>query len=102
MRAEIEGDKYIVDGQKMWEYPCIVLIIDGYRQQHAPQVSHILLFARPAAPDPKSLTAALSLCYRRLNHSHITIRPLPKMARQAIDSNKLFFDFPIPNWFSQG
>ena len=94
-RAEKKGEKYIVNGQKMYT---LTLALANYRWiSSAAQASHILLLARTAQFDPKAPTAGLSLFYTPLDRSHVTIRPIHKMGGRAIDSNELFIeDLPIP------
>lgn len=84
-RAVRKGDKYIVNGQKVWISTA--------------QVAHkILLLARTTPlEDINNPTQGLSLFYTDLDRSKITVHEIEKMGRKAIDSNELFIsDFEIP------
>jgi acyl-CoA dehydrogenase len=84
-RAVRKGDRYIVNGQKVWISTA--------------QVAHkILLLARTTPlEEVKNPTHGLSLFYADLNRSQVTVREIEKMGRKAIDSNELFIaDFEIP------
>jgi len=78
-RAVRRGDRYLVDGRKVWISTA--------------QVAHkILLLARTADHDPKSPTRGLSLFYTDLDRSRIEVREIDKHGRKAVDSNQLFID----------
>jgi acyl-CoA dehydrogenase len=84
-RAVRKGDKYIVNGQKVWISTA--------------QVAHkILLLARTAPlEEVKSPTHGLSLFYADFDRSRIAVHEIEKMGRKAIDSNELFIEnFEIP------
>lgn len=75
-----QGDRYVVNGQKVWISTA--------------QVAHkILLLARttPLA-DVKSRSHGLSLFYTDLDRSKIEVREIDKLGRKAVDSNQLFID----------
>ncbi len=84
-RAERKGDRYIVNGQKVWISTAQV-------------AEKILLLARTTPLDAvKSPTHGLSLFYTDLDRAKISVREIAKMGRKAIDSNELFIsDFEIP------
>ncbi|MCY1166043.1 Acyl-CoA dehydrogenase fadE12 [compost metagenome] len=75
-----KGDKYIVNGQKIWISTA--------------QVAHkILLLARTTPiEEVKSPTHGLSLFYTDLDRAKIEIREIEKLGRKAVDSNQLFID----------
>jgi len=75
-----KGDKYVVNGQKVWISTA--------------QVAHkILLLARTTPiEEVKSPTQGLSLFYTNLDRSKIEVREIEKMGRKAVDSNQLFID----------
>jgi len=75
-----QGDRYIVNGQKVWISTA--------------QVAHkILLLARTTPLDQvKSSSQGLSLFYTDLNRAKIEVREIEKMGRKAVDSNQLFID----------
>ena len=80
MRAERRGDRYVVNGKKVW--------ISTAQAAHK-----ILLLARTTPIDEvKTPTQGLSLFYIDLDRSRVDVREIDKMGRKAIDSNELFFD----------
>ena len=84
-RAERVGDKYIVNGQKIWTSTA----------QHA---TKILLIARTTPIEKtKRPIDGLSLFYTDFNRDYIEVRKIDKMGRKASDSNEVFFDgLPVP------
>ncbi len=84
-RAVRQGDKYVVNGQKVWISTAQV-------------AEKILLLARTTPlEDVKSPTRGLSLFYTDFDRSRIAVHEIEKMGRKAVDSNELFFaDFEIP------
>lgn len=84
-RAVRKGDRYVVNGQKVWISTA--------------QVAHkILLLARTTPLDEVDKpTHGLSLFYTNFDRSRITVHEIEKMGRKCVDSNELFFeDFEIP------
>ncbi|QIL73983.1 acyl-CoA/acyl-ACP dehydrogenase (plasmid) [Diaphorobacter sp. HDW4B] len=75
-----KGDRYVVNGQKVWISTA--------------QVAHkIMLLARTTPLDEvKSPTQGLSLFYTDLDRSKIAVREIEKLGRKAVDSNELFID----------
>ncbi|WEX09670.1 acyl-CoA dehydrogenase family protein [Chelativorans sp. AA-79] len=85
LRAEKRGDRYVVNGQKVWISTAQV-------------ADNILLLARttPLEEVTKS-TQGLSLFYTPLDRRCAEISEIDKMGRKAVDSNEIFFsDFEIP------
>ena len=84
-RAACSGDKYIVNGQKVWISTAQV-------------AEKILLLARTTPlEEVKSPTHGLSLFYTDFDRSRISVREIEKMGRKAVNSNELFIeDFEIP------
>jgi acyl-CoA dehydrogenase len=84
-RAVRKGDRYIVNGQKVWISTAQV-------------AEKILLLARTTPLDEvKSPTHGLSLFYTDFDRSKITVHEIEKLGRKCVDSNELFFaDFEIP------
>ena len=78
-RAVLKGDRYVVDGQKVWISTAQV-------------ADKILLLARTADPDPKAPSRGLSLFYTDLDRRRIEVREIDKHGRKAVDSNQLFID----------
>jgi acyl-CoA dehydrogenase len=74
------GDRYRVDGQKIWISTA--------------QVAHkMLLLARTAPIEAAKKSArGLSLFYVDLDRSRIEVRAIEKMGRAAVDSNQVFID----------
>jgi acyl-CoA dehydrogenase len=85
LRAQRKGDRYVVDGQKVWISTAQV-------------ASKVLLLARTTPLDEvKRPTEGLSLFYTDFDRQRVHVREIPKMGRKAIDSNELFFEgFEIP------
>lgn len=74
------GDRYVVNGQKVWISTA--------------QVAHkIMLLARTTPiEEVKSPTQGLSLFYTDLDRTKIEVREIEKLGRKAVDSNQLFID----------
>jgi acyl-CoA dehydrogenase len=84
-RAVRRGDRYVVNGQKVWISTA--------------QVAHkILLLARTTPlEEVKTPTHGLSLFYTDLDRNRVAVHEIEKMGRKAVDSNELFIsDFEIP------
>jgi acyl-CoA dehydrogenase len=84
-RAVAKGDRYIVNGQKVWISTA--------------QVAHkILLLARTTPlEEVRSATHGLSLFYTDFDRARVKVHEIEKMGRKSVDSNELFFeDFEIP------
>jgi len=78
--ARRAGDRYIVNGQKVWT-------------STAQQANKILLVARTTPIEECARPMdGLTLFYSDLDRSHVRIREIEKMARKAVDSNELFID----------
>jgi acyl-CoA dehydrogenase len=84
-RAVRSGDRYIVNGQKVWISTAQV-------------AEKILLLARTTPlEEVKSATHGLSLFYTDFDRQKIAVHEIEKMGRKAVDSNELFItDFEIP------
>jgi acyl-CoA dehydrogenase len=79
-RAVKKGDRYIVDGQKVWISTAQV-------------ANKILLLARTTPlEDVKKPTFGLSLFYTDLDRTKIDVREIDKMGRKCVDSNELFIE----------
>lgn len=75
-----QGDRYIVNGQKIWISTAQV-------------AKKILLLARTTPLDQVTgPTQGLSLFYTDLDRSRISVREIEKLGRKAVDSNELFID----------
>jgi hypothetical protein len=84
-RAVKKGDKYIVNGQKVWISTAQV-------------ANKILLLARTTPlEEVKTPTKGLSLFYTDFDKKRVAVHEIEKMGRKAVDSNELFIaDFEIP------
>ena len=79
-RAERHGDRYVVNGQKIWTSTAQV-------------ADKILLLARTTPLEGvRKKTEGLSLFYTTLDRSKVEVRAIDKMGRKAVDSNQVFFD----------
>jgi len=78
-RAERLGDRFVVNGRKVWN-------------TNARQATHILLLARTAPRDPAKPFAGLTLFFTPFDRTKITVREIEKMGRRAVDSNEIFID----------
>jgi acyl-CoA dehydrogenase len=84
-KAVLQGDRYILSGQKIWISTAQV-------------ASKMLILARTTPLDEvKRRTEGLSLFYTDLDRNFVDVREIPKMGRSAVDSNELFIDrLPVP------
>ena len=85
LRAVKKGDRYVVNGQKVWISTAQV-------------ADRILLLARTTPLEEVTKpTHGLSLFYTDFDRQRISVREIEKMGRKCVDSNELFFaDFEIP------
>jgi acyl-CoA dehydrogenase len=85
IRAARSGDRYVVNGQKVWISTAQV-------------AEKILLLARTTPlEEVKNPTHGLSLFYTDFDRQRIKVHEIEKMGRKAVDSNELFFEnFEIP------
>jgi acyl-CoA dehydrogenase len=73
------GDKYVINGQKIWISTAQV-------------ATKILLLARTTPMEEAQGTEGLSLFYTDLDRHHVQVREIEKLGRKAVDSNELFID----------
>jgi acyl-CoA dehydrogenase len=80
-RAERRGDRFSVNGRKVWN-------------TNARQATHILLLARtePREADPAHPFRGMTLFFTPFDRSRITVREIEKLGRAAVDSNEIFID----------
>src|SRR5919206_1884231 len=86
-RAELKGDRFIVNGRKVWN-------------TNAQNATHILLLARTAPRDPAKPFKGLTLFFTEFDRSRITVQLIEKLGRAAVDSNEIFIDgleIPVEN-----
>ncbi|MFC9981084.1 acyl-CoA dehydrogenase family protein [Gordonia sp. NPDC127522] len=83
--AKRRGDHYVVNGRKVWI-------------SKAQESDKILLLTRTTPQsDVEKKTDGMTLFLTDLDRSHIDVRPIRKMGRNAVSSNELFIDdLPIP------
>ena len=84
-RAVRQGERYVVNGQKVWISTAQI-------------AEKILLLARTMPlEEVKNPTHGLSLFYTDFDRKRIAVHEIEKMGRKAVDSNELFFEnFEIP------
>ena len=84
-KAVREGNRYRVDGRKIWISTAQV-------------ADKVLLLARTTPlEETKRPTEGLSLFYTTLDRTYVDVREIDKMGRKAVDSNELFIDgLPVP------
>jgi acyl-CoA dehydrogenase len=78
-QAVLDGDHYVVSGQKVWISTAQV-------------ASKMLLLARTTPIEEARRTRGLSLFYIDLDRSHIEVQEIEKMGRKCVDSNQVFID----------
>lgn len=85
VKAERQGDKYIISGKKVWISTAQV-------------ADHMLILARTTPiEEVKKKTEGLSLFYTKLDRNFVDVREIEKMGRKAVDSNEMFIDgLPVP------
>ncbi len=78
--AKREGDKYRINGRKVWISKAL-------------ESEKILLLTRTTPFDEvEKKTDGMTLFLTDLNRDHVDIRPIKKMGRNAVSSNELFID----------
>jgi len=79
-RAERRGDRYIVNGAKIWISTAQV-------------ADKMLILTRTApAEQTRKPTDGLSLFFTALDRRFVEVREIEKMGRKAVDSNQMFID----------
>jgi acyl-CoA dehydrogenase len=79
-RAERRGDRYVINGTKIWISTA--------------QVADKMLILVRTTPieNVRKLTDGLSLFYTALDRRFVEVREIEKMGRKAVDSNHMFID----------
>jgi acyl-CoA dehydrogenase len=78
--ARRDGDRYVVSGRKVWISKAL-------------ESEKVLLLTRTTKlVDCAKKTDGMSLFLTNLDRARVEIRPIPKMGREAVDSNELFID----------
>lgn len=84
-RAERKGDRWVVNGQKVWT-------------TNALHAHRMLLLARTSPRSPQRPLDGMTLFFTDLDREHCTVTPIDKLGRAAVDSNELFIeDLEIPD-----
>jgi acyl-CoA dehydrogenase len=86
-RAERRGDRFVVNGRKVWN-------------TNAQNATHILLLARTAPRDAAAPFKGLTLFFTEFDRSVITVQVIEKLGRAAVDSNEIYIDgleIPVEN-----
>jgi acyl-CoA dehydrogenase len=78
-RAEMRGDRFIVNGRKVWT-------------TNAQRANKILLLARTADRDPQKPLKGMTLFFADLDRTAVTVRLIHKLGRAAVDSNEIFIE----------
>ncbi len=79
-RAVREGDQFIIRGKKVWTSKAL-------------ESSKVLLLARTTPLEECARrTDGMTLFLANLDPAHVTIRPIDKLGRNAVDSNEVFYD----------
>jgi acyl-CoA dehydrogenase len=79
-RAERRGDRYVINGAKIWISTA--------------QVADKMLILTRTTPieNVRKPTDGLSLFFTALDRNHVEVREIEKMGRKAVDSNQVFID----------
>jgi acyl-CoA dehydrogenase len=79
-RAERRGDRYVINGAKIWTSTA--------------QVADKMLILTRTAPseNARKPTDGLTLFYTALDRHFVEVREIEKMGRKAVDSNQVFID----------
>jgi alkylation response protein AidB-like acyl-CoA dehydrogenase len=78
-RAEKKGDRWVINGQKVWS-------------TNAQNATKYLLLARTSPRDDKRPLDGMTLFYADLDRKHCDVRVIDKLGRAAVDSNEVFID----------
>ncbi len=79
-RAERRGDRYVINGAKIWISTAQV-------------ADNMLILARTTPlEEVRKPTEGLSLFYTELDRRFVEVREIEKMGRKAVDSNQMFID----------
>lgn len=75
--AEHVGDRWIVNGQKVWT-------------TNAQNAEKVMLLARTSARNAERPLEGMTLFFADLDRRACTVRPIEKLGRAAVDSNEVF------------
>ena len=78
-RAEKKGDRWVINGQKVWS-------------TNAQNATKYLILARTSPRDENRPLEGMTLFYADLDRKHCDVRVIDKLGRAAVDSNEVFID----------
>jgi acyl-CoA dehydrogenase len=84
-RRDPDGDGWIISGQKIWTSKALE--------------SEVVLLLCRTGTDPDDRFGGLTLFLADLDPKYVTIRPIPKVGRNAVASCETFYnELPVPAW----
>ncbi|WP_326536604.1 acyl-CoA dehydrogenase family protein [Pseudorhodoferax sp.] len=78
-RAEKKGDRWVINGQKVWS-------------TNGQNANKYLILARTSPRDEKRPLDGMTLFFADMDRKHCDVRLIDKLGRAAIDSNEVFID----------
>lgn len=78
-RAEKKGDRWVINGQKVWS-------------TNAQNASKYMILARTSPRNEERPLDGMTLFYADLDRKHCDVRVIDKLGRAAVDSNEVFID----------
>lgn len=78
-RAEKKGDRWVINGQKVWT-------------TNGQNANKYLILARTSPRDPAHPLDGLTLFFADMDRKHCDVRVIDKLGRAAVDSNEVFID----------
>lgn len=78
-RAEKKGDRWVINGQKVWS-------------TNAQNATKYLILARTSPRDEKRPLDGMTLFFADMDRKHCDVRVIDKLGRAAVDSNEVFID----------
>ncbi len=78
-RAERKGDRWVINGQKVWS-------------TNAQNAKKYLILARTSPRDEKRPLDGMTLFFADMDRKHCDVRVIDKLGRAAVDSNEVFID----------
>lgn len=78
-RAEKKGDRWVINGQKVWS-------------TNAQNAHKYLILARTSPRDEKRPLDGMTLFFADMDRKHCDVRLIDKLGRAAVDSNEVFID----------
>lgn len=78
-RAEKKGDRWVINGQKVWS-------------TNAQNAKKYLILARTSPRDGNRPLEGMTLFFADLDRKHCDVRVIDKLGRASVDSNEVFID----------